>query len=240
MQRSRREWVRSRKTPRTAPRAAPIGAAVTAAALLLAVLACGERETPAAEPAAPVMNGPHDIAVLEIRDLGEIHIELLPEVAPQTVANFEHLVSSGFYDGTLFHRVIPDFMIQGGDPLSKDRDPRNDGRGGLPDPIPDEFNSLSHVRGTVAMANSGRNTASSQLFIVQKTSPHLDGKYTIFGRVVKGMDIVDRITQLKIDKFGRWGPRDRPYPVQAVVAGARIEPAGVARAGKGRESAGAS
>ena len=222
---------RFRRHPANRPNAPAARATLVLATALLSAVACAERpaepKPTATAPEELLSNGPHDIAILEIQNMGEIHFELLPEIAPETVANFKHLVATGFYNGTLFHRVIPDFMIQGGDPLSKDRDPRNDGRGGLEAPIPDEFNPLPHTRGTVAMANHGRNTASSQFFFVQKDSPHLDGKYTIFGRVVEGMDVVDRIAGLEIDKFGRWGPRDRPYPVQAVVEGSRIEAAGV-------------
>jgi len=199
-------------------------AAILAASVLI-FLGCAEHapEPATQAPETLLSEGPHEVAVLAIEDLGEIRLELLPEIAPQTVANFKSLIETGFYDSTSFHRVIPGFMIQGGDPNSKDRDPRNDGSGGLGHTIPDEFSPLPHTRGTVAMANKGRGTASSQFFIVQQDSPHLDGHYTIFGRVVEGMDVVDAITELEIDQFGRWGPRDRPYPVQAVVGASRIE-----------------
>jgi len=197
---------------------------------LLAALACAD---PHAEPAAPsaealLSKGPHEVAVLTIQNMGEIHIELLPEIAPENVANFKNLVATGFYNGTLFHRVLPDLMIQGGDPLSKDNDPRNDGRGGRGNTTPDEYSPLPHLRGTVAMANAGRHTASSQFFILKRDAPELDGRYSIFGRVIAGIEVVDRITELEIDKYGRWGPRDRPYPAQAVVEASRIEPASAA------------
>ena len=181
-----------------------------------------EKPAGAGNPAHCVVRGTIDT---------EIHFELLPEIAPNTVAHFKTLITTGFYTNTYFHRVLPGFMIQGGDPNSKDRDPRNDGNGGMGHAIEDEFSALSHARGIVAMANKGHGTASSQFFIVQEDSPHLDGHYTIFGRVVEGMDVVDAITELEIDQFGRWGPRDRPYPVQAVVGGSRIEGDGEVESG---------
>jgi peptidyl-prolyl cis-trans isomerase B (cyclophilin B) len=167
---------------------------------------------------------PHNQAILVIQDMGEIRLDLLPELAPETVANFIKLARTGFYDGTSFHRIIPDFMIQGGDPLTKDNDPRNDGNGDPGYRIKDEFSPLPHHRGTVSMANKGgRNSAGSQFFIVHQDSPHLDGKYTAFARVVEGIEVVDAITQVKIDKFGRYGPPNRPYPINVVIETIQIE-----------------
>ncbi len=127
--------------------------------------------------------------------LGEIEILFFAEKAPKTVANFEKLAASGFYDGTKFHRVIKDFMIQGGDPLSKDD--AEMGRWGMGGPgyqFADEFNSEKLVRGVLAMANSGTNTNGSQFFIVTASAtPWLDGKHAGFGRVVRGMNVVDKI-----------------------------------------------
>ena len=169
--------------------------------------------------------GPHPVAVVRVKDLGTIRIELLPEAAPKTVAQFEKLAGEGYYDGTTFHRVIPDFMIQGGDPNTRNADPRDDGRGGNEYPLEDEFSDLAHRRGVVSMANhASRNSGGTQFFIVQGDAPHLDGKHTVFGRVVEGMEVVDAITRLEIDKFGRYGPPDRPYPVSAVVESIRMEP----------------
>jgi peptidyl-prolyl cis-trans isomerase B (cyclophilin B) len=204
----------------------------------LILFACGSDESAetggGSSPAlrhAVIADGPHAIAVIRVRDLGSIRIELLPEVAPKTVANYEKLADSGFYDGTQFHRVIPGFMIQGGDPNTKGNDPRTYGKGGPGYKIPDEFSDLSHTRGTVSMANLGYpNTGASQFFIVQGNATHLDGRHTAFGRVVEGMDVVDAITKLQIDTFGRYGPRDRPYPVPAVVDSIRIERAGASAA----------
>ena len=179
-----------------------------------------------------IAEGPHAHAIIEIRDLGSIRIELLPEVAPQTVENFIKLAEAGFYEGILFHRVIPGFMLQAGDPASRGADPRLVGSGGPGYTIPDEFSELPHTRGVVSMAHMGtRNSAGSQFFIVHRNSPRLDGQYSAFGRVVEGIDVVDAITELEIDTYGRYGPTDRPHPVSAVIDAVRIERAGVGVAG---------
>lgn len=137
--------------------------------------------------------------------LGEITISFLPELAPGHVENFLDLAHSGFYDGTTFHRVIPGFMIQGGDPLSKDDDPTNDGTGSGPRRLKAEFSARSHRRGIVSMARaSDPNSASCQFFIMQADYPSLDGKYSVFGEVRSGMDVVDRIVAVPRDA------RDRP------------------------------
>ena len=129
---------------------------------------------------------------------GSIEIELLPDDAPRTVANFVKLASEGFYDGLIFHRVIPDFMIQGGCP-------QGIGTGGPGYQFEDEFNDHKVVKGAVAMANSGPNTNGSQFFIVTAAAtPWLDGKHTVFGQVTTGQDVVDRIQH--VDRDGR----DRP------------------------------
>jgi peptidyl-prolyl cis-trans isomerase B (cyclophilin B) len=207
-------------------------------ALCLAALACGRDEGTGvgladAPATAEISDGPHDVAVLTLKDLGTIRFELLPELAPKTVENFVTLAEDGFYDGTYFHRVIPGFMIQGGDPNTKDNDPRNDGRGGPGYSIPDEMSDVSHVRGIVSMANSGRNSGGSQFFIVQGDALHLDGRHAVFGRVVEGMDVVDAVTQMELDKYGRYGPPDRPYPVDALLESVRIEPAAAANVAAG-------
>lgn len=133
---------------------------------------------------------------------GEIEIELLADKAPKTVENFVKLAKSGFYNGTLFHRVIPNFMIQGGDPLTREQ-PQNwriHGTGGPGYKFADEPNDVKLVRGVLAMANAGPNTNGSQFFII--TAPATDwlqGKHTAFGRVVSGMDVVGKIEQAKRD-----------------------------------------
>ena len=130
-------------------------------------------------------------------NFGDIKLELFKKDAIKTVANFVTLAQSGFYDGTKFHRVIPDFMIQGGDPNSKDDNWANDGTGGPGYQFEDEFNSHKLVRGTLAMANSGPNTNGSQFFIVTaESAPWLDGRHTAFGKVIGGMDVVVKIENL--------------------------------------------
>lgn len=118
---------------------------------------------------------------------GNIEIELYPEDAPKTVARIKELVGKGFYDGLSFHRVVPDFVVQGGDP-------RGDGTGGSGQNLPAEFNSRQHVEGTVAMARAADpNSADSQFYIALARLPHLDRNYTVFGQVTKGMDAVKKI-----------------------------------------------
>jgi cyclophilin family peptidyl-prolyl cis-trans isomerase len=129
---------------------------------------------------------------------GELVLELFDEDAPETVANFRKLAGDGFYDGLIFHRVIPDFMIQGGCP-------EGTGTGGPGYKFDDEINDHKVVRGVLAMANAGRNTNGSQFFIVTASEcPWLDGKHTVFGQVVAGMDVVDAIEGVETDD------RDRP------------------------------
>jgi peptidyl-prolyl cis-trans isomerase B (cyclophilin B) len=129
---------------------------------------------------------------------GPIELELFDADAPNTVENFRKLAGDGFYDGVIFHRVIPDFMIQGGDPTGT-------GSGGPGYTFEDEFNTNQVVRGALAMANAGPNTNGSQFFIVTADAcPWLDGKHTVFGRVTNGMDTVDAISQVET------GAADRP------------------------------
>jgi len=142
---------------------------------------------------------------------GQILIELMPELAPSSVVAVAELASDGYYDGTTFHRVIPGFMIQGGDPNSRDRDPTNDGTGRPGRSLPDEFSDAPFLRGVVGMGNKGRiNSASTQFFIMQSDKQNLDGRYNAIGRVIQGMDVIDRIAAVSTDLTGRWGPKDRP------------------------------
>lgn len=144
--------------------------------------------------------GVKEVAVIET-DKGKIVLEFFPKDAPGHVANFKKLASEGFYDGTTFHRVIPDFVIQGGDPLSKDDDRMNDGSGGPGYTIDAEFNDRPHLKGTLSMARSeDPNSAGSQFFICLKPIPHLDRKYTVFGQVIEGMDVVDKIAAVPTDE----------------------------------------
>lgn len=132
---------------------------------------------------------------------GKIVLNLLPDIAPETVRNFIKLAKSGFYDGTLFHRVIPGFMIQGGDPNSKQPDKRKWGIGGPGYTIKAEFNPRSHLRGVVSMARAmDPDSAGSQFFIVTTDSTFLDRQYTAFGEVIEGMGIADKIVNLQKDE----------------------------------------
>ena len=126
---------------------------------------------------------------------GVITAELFDDEAPKTVANFEKLANDGFYDGTRFHRVIPNFVIQGGDPLSKDPNNPRVGTGGPGYTIKCETdrNTHKHVAGTLSMAHAGRDTGGSQFFIAHSPQPHLDKVHTVFGQVTKGMDVVNAI-----------------------------------------------
>lgn len=136
---------------------------------------------------------PNPIVTIDMGDLGIIEIELYPDIAPNTVNNFIYLVKQRFYDGLLFHRVVPGFIIQGGDP-------NGDGTGGPGYSIKGEFarngflNELKHERGVISMARTvDPNSAGSQFFIVVGKASHLDGSYAAFGRVISGMDVVDKI-----------------------------------------------
>ncbi len=150
------------------------------------------------------------IVTIEMENGGVIKAELYPEIAPNTVNNFVSLVSKGFYDGVIFHRVIPGFMIQGGDPKGM-------GIGGPGYSIKGEFtrngfkNDLKHERGVLSMARSMMpNSAGSQFFIMHKNSPHLDGQYASFGKVLEGMEVVDAIANT------RRGPNDKPVEPQVM------------------------
>jgi cyclophilin family peptidyl-prolyl cis-trans isomerase len=134
---------------------------------------------------------------------GALELMLFPDDAPKTVENFTKLARDGFYDGVIFHRVIPDFMIQGGDPTGT-------GSGGPGYTFGDEFNDHKVERGALAMANAGPNTNGSQFFIVTtESAPWLDGKHTVFGRVTSGMEVADQISELPRD--------DRDKPREDVV-----------------------
>ena len=133
-------------------------------------------------------------------NFGSIKFSLLPELAPETVRNFSKLAKSGFYNETLFHRVIPGFMIQGGDPNTKSPDKNVWGQGGPGYNLKAEFNSRSHLRGIVSMARAADpDSAGSQFFIVTSDSTFLDKQYTVFGEVTEGMDVADKIVNLTRD-----------------------------------------
>lgn len=136
-------------------------------------------------------------------EFGDILLEFFPDAAPKTVENFKKLANSGFYDGVLFHRIVPGFVIQGGDPLTKSIANKNRwGTGGPGWTVKAEFNKNKHVRGALSMARSqDPNSAGSQFFIVLKDAKFLDGNYSVFGRVTSGIEVVDKIAALKTDSM---------------------------------------
>ena len=150
-------------------------------------------------------------------NLGNIQFELLSDIAPETVRNFIKLAKSGFYDGTLFHRVIPKFMIQGGDPNTKESDKSTWGTGGPGYNIKAEFSSRSHLRGIVSMARSSDpDSAGSQFFIVTSDSTFLDREYTVFGQVADGMEVADKIVNLPRD--GNDCPQQEAKMLQVTIS----------------------
>ena len=173
--------------------------------LVFSLISCKSKEEKAL---LEVVNYTEDVTnyvLINVAEFGYIVVELYPDVAPETVKNFQTLVDEGFYDGLIFHRVIKNFMIQGGDP-------DGNGTGGSGKNIKGEFtsngheNNLSHKRGVLSMARSkDPNSASSQFFICHADSPHLDGEYAAFGEVIYGMDVVDAIAAV------RTNTNDKPY-----------------------------
>jgi cyclophilin family peptidyl-prolyl cis-trans isomerase len=159
---------------------------------------------------ADLMAPDSEVAVIDT-NFGKIVLEFFPNAAPNHVANFKKLARQGFYDGSQFHRVISGFMIQGGDPNSKDSDPSNDGTGNAGYQVKAEFNKISHKKGIVSMARGAYSvdSASCQFFIMLEDTPRLDGQYTVFGEVIEGMDVVEKIGNVKVDS--------RDHPVQPVV-----------------------
>ena len=155
------------------------------------------------EETTDASKGPH--AILKTK-FGEMEIVFFPELAPKHVESFVKLAKSGFYNGTIFHRVIPGFMIQGGDPNTKDPSKiRMYGTGGPGYTLPAEFNKVAHEKGILSAARTADpNSAGSQFFIMADKAPHLDGQYTVFGEVIKGVEIIDKIVSQPRD------PRDNP------------------------------
>ena len=195
--------------------------AATGLAFCLALALAGCEPASPPEPAPPAPSVPEQ-AVIRMEKGGEIHVRFFADKAPGHVANFKKLARSGYYGGTTFHRVIPGFMIQGGDHLSKDDEPLNDGMGTPGYFIDAEFNDIPHRRGIVAMARRGEpNSAGAQFYIMVKDNSRwrdvLDGQFTVFGEVSSGMKVVDRIVSEPRDL------RDRPLENQ-VIAGVSIEP----------------
>ncbi|MGI8956652.1 MAG: peptidylprolyl isomerase [Chthoniobacterales bacterium] len=165
-----------------------------------------------------------EAAVLKTSE-GEMVVEFWPADAPQTVANFKKLAREGFYDGTLFHRIIAGFMIQGGDPLTKDPSKESLwGQGGPAHTVPDEFNERPHLRGVISMAHTDLpNSASSQFFICLGTASQLDHKFTAFGKVIKGLDVLDKIGRTPVTR-GPDGQLSKPT-ARVALASVKIVPA---------------
>jgi peptidyl-prolyl cis-trans isomerase B (cyclophilin B) len=162
------------------------------------------------DPAAPPSIG-EEVAILQT-NLGRIIVRFFDDMAPGHVENFKKLAREGYFDGTKFHRVIPGFMIQGGDPNTKSDDRSTHGTGGPGYKIPAEFNEIPHTRGILSMARtSDPNSAGSQFFVMVARSPHLDRQYTVFGNVVEGLEVVDKIVNLPRDA------RDNPRPENPAI-----------------------
>ena len=170
------------------------------------------------------MNSTNEVAVIKTSE-GEMIAEFWPDVAPNTVENFKKLARSGFYDGTAFHRVVKDFMIQGGDPLTKD--PAKESRYGTGDPgykIKAEFNDRSHERGVLSMARSSDpDSAGSQFFICLANVSRLDHQYTAFGKLIKGDDVLGKIGDAEVTMSGS-GERSKPTK-RVTVESIKIVPA---------------
>jgi peptidyl-prolyl cis-trans isomerase B (cyclophilin B) len=187
-------------------------------ALLLSSIAFAEEEK------KPTMNTAKEVAVIKTSE-GEMVAEFWPEVAPNTVENFKKLARSGFYDGTIFHRIVKGFMIQGGDPLTKD--PAKESRFGTGDPgykIKAEFNDRSHERGVLSMARSSDpDSAGSQFFICLANVSRLDHQYTTFGKLIKGDDVLTKIGDTEVTTSAS-GERSKPTK-RVTVESIKIVPA---------------
>jgi peptidyl-prolyl cis-trans isomerase B (cyclophilin B) len=190
-------------------------------ALIMSVAASAQAQTAApktitvAKEEIKKMSGTK--AIIETK-FGNITLKFFPEVAPGHVKNFIDLAKKGFYDGTTFHRVIPGFMIQGGDPNSKDANKSKHGQGGPGYTIKAEFNDKPHKRGTLSMARAGHpDSAGSQFFVCVKDSPFLDKQYTVFGEVESGIEVVDKIVSQPKD--GNDNPNERVEMKVKIVEG---------------------
>ncbi len=188
--------------------------------LLAAILAVASVNAEEQKP----MNSANEVAVIKTSE-GEMVAEFWPEVAPNTVENFKKLARSGFYDGTAFHRIVKGFMIQGGDPLTKD--PAKESRYGTGDPgykIKAEFNDRSHERGVLSMARSSNpDSAGSQFFICLANVSRLDHQYTTFGKLIKGDDVLGKIGDIEVTMSDS-GERSKPTK-RVTVESIKIAPA---------------
>ena len=191
--------------------------------------ACGQTEKKEEKKTEPSKEekkavSANEVAVIKTTE-GEMVVEFWPDVAPKTVENFKTLAKKGFYDGTAFHRIIKGFMIQGGDPLTKDL--KDEARWGTGDPgykIKAEFNDRQHVKGVLSMARSANpDSAGSQFFICHGAAPHLDRQYTAFGKVVKGEDVLDKIGNTPVTRSAS-GENSKPLK-RIEVQSVKIVPA---------------
>lgn len=185
--------------------------------LLTLALAFGVASASAQDKKAEKKPAAKEVAVLKFKDFGDLVVEFFPDVAPETVKNFTKLANSKFYDGTQSHRLIPGFMIQLGDPLTKD--PSKEAFWGTGDPgykIKAEFNNRSHDKGVLSMARSANpDSAGSQFFICFKRVAHLDNQYTVFGKVLKGLDVLDKLEAVPVG--GSQGSKpQRPVVLESV------------------------
>jgi cyclophilin family peptidyl-prolyl cis-trans isomerase len=192
---------------------------VLALSFVCGLAAQTQAQSQPAPQAAAEASASEEVAVITT-DAGPIVLRFYPDVAPNHVENFKELARSRFYDGTNFHRVVPGFVIQGGDPNTKDANPNNDGTGNGPRRLNAEFSDRPHVRGTLSMARSSNpNSASCQFFIVLEESGQsrsLNGKYSVFGEVIEGMDTVDRIVELAGQQAARTQRPLKPVVMNSV------------------------
>lgn len=194
------------------PQATPTAMSTSAYSTATPLLSPSAVSLPTVTP-SPTMNAQNPVITMQT-SMGTVKIELFADKVPNTVENFVKLSKDKFYNGILFHRVIPGFMAQSGDPNTKDSDPYNDGMGGPGYKFADEFVSgLSNVRGTLSMANSGPNTNGSQFFINVVDNTYLNNKHTVFGKVIEGLDVVDKIVNVPTVKND---PRLQNRPVKDV------------------------
>jgi peptidyl-prolyl cis-trans isomerase B (cyclophilin B) len=209
-----------------------------AAGLLAAAVASAEEPAGAAKAAAPAKDaapasGADEVAVMETTK-GRMVLEFWDKDAPQTVANFKKLARQGFFDGTGFHRIIKGFMIQGGDPKSKNPKATDLGTGDPGYKIKDEFNARKHVPGVISMANSGTpNSAGSQFFLMHGAAPFLDGKYTAFGRVIEGMNVLNDIANTPVGPNAMMGgEKSKPLEWTSIKSVKIIPRSSLAKAGE--------
>jgi cyclophilin family peptidyl-prolyl cis-trans isomerase len=191
----------------------------TAASQTDAAEAAPAATAPVASKEKPMSDYENKIAEIHTT-AGQINVRFFPDVAPNHVRNFIDLANRGFYDDTKFHRVIPGFMIQGGDPNTKTGSPQTWGTGGAEQNVKGEFSDISHKRGILSMARSqSRDSASSQFFIMVNDSPGLDHDYSVFGEVTQGMDVADKI--VNAPTVGQDRPKDPTSITKIVVRDAR-------------------